>query len=280
MATSQTTVNTNSSSTVNLDVVVDIATTIASELATKVVDETVKKAVKQIERQEKFPQPSTRLQRIAEPSMTSYVNLYNNHRSVLKPDKVHRLEQKVADIRKYSEIISDDLKVLIVDKANGITQSQASILQNKIKESLETYVAANKDKEVPRFLETSYAFMCVKVVCANEFTVQWLTDIISKLQPPPWTGAKLQVTVESSYSMFSAVSTRRAVKPKPRPGRIKFAVPHPVEIPPTPPPANAKQANAQQQNTQQQQQANAAPSGSQKLSRQIVLLHFESRCLV
>lgn len=228
---SNTTVTTNSNSTVDLNVVVDIATQIANELATTVVKETIKKAVKEIQIQEKFPKPSIRLQRIAEPSMTSYLNLYNNHRSVLKPDKILRLEEKLSDIRKYSQVISDELKILIVDKINGITQSQGTQLQMKVMESLEAYVATNPDKEIPKFLETSYSFKCVKMVCADQFTVKWLTDIITGLSPPPWQGARLEVTQMSMYSIYSAPApSKRAIKMRPREVRVKFGIPNVVAV--------------------------------------------------
>lgn len=204
------------------DPVVSQLESLAKNIATEVVQTTIKKTVKEIITKEKFPQPSKRLQRIAEPSMTSYVNLYNNYRNVLKPEKVLRIEEKMADLRKYSQVISDDLKILIVDKVNGINQNQAEQLQIKIMECLDSYVNSNS-KQIPRFLETSYAFKCVKFVCADEFTVSWLKDIIGHLSPPPWKGARLEVTLMSAYSIFSSMSQKR--QPKSKEGRIKFVIP-------------------------------------------------------
>lgn len=205
---------------------IDIAKTVqtvVAEIATTVVAETVKQVVKDIHVKERFPQPSKRLQRIAQPNMTSYISLYNNHRNVLKPAKIREIEEKMADIRKYSKVIADDLKVLIVDKINGIDQKQAQKLQMKIMESLETTVAVEKSDQFPRFLETSYDHKCIKIVCADEFTVKWLKDMIAKL-PPSRTGAKLEVTTMSFY-LNPSTKPKKPYKLKPKVGRVKFFIP-------------------------------------------------------
>lgn len=206
----------------------DIGAALAIGLAQKVLKEAVVKVVKEVVQKEKFPQPSANLQRLAEPSMKSYINLYNDHRSVLKPDKLLRLEQKLSDMQKYSQIISDDLKVLIVDKIKGITASQASLLQIEIMQCLEKYIGANQDKPVPNFLETSYNFKCVKVVCADENSLNWLKQTVPPLTP--WPGARLEVTLMSKYSVYSTVSRKRTAKTMPTEGvglgRLKFAIPN------------------------------------------------------
>lgn len=192
--------------------------------------DTIRKAIKEIVTKERFPPPSTRLQRIAEPSMTSYVNLYNNYRNVLHPEKVLRLEEKMSDMRKYSQMIRDDLKILIVDKVNGISQQQAQLLQLKIMEYLDNYINTNPEK-VPRFLETAYTFRCIKIVCADEFTLKWLKQIIVNLSPPPWKGARLEVTLMSSYSMLSTMSRKQSsYKPKPKEGQVRFIIPTTTKV--------------------------------------------------
>lgn len=204
----------------------DVVKSLAVGLAKKVVNEAIVKVVKEILVREKFPQPSTHLQRLAEPSMKSYINLYNDHRRVLKPERLLRVEQKLSDMHKYSQVIADHLKVLIVDRMNGITASQGSQLKIAIMQCLEKHVGANQNKPVPRFLETSYNFKCLKVVCADEESLQWLKEKVPPLKP--WPGARLEVALMSKYSVYSTVSTKR--KPKAMPnegvGRLKFAIPN------------------------------------------------------
>ncbi len=220
---SSSSVNTlNSNSTI--DIVLDVSTELAYQLATAVLKESIKKAVKEILNKEKFPKPSSRLRRIAEPSMTSYLNLYNNHRSVLTPDKVRRLEQKMADIRNYSQVISDDLKILIVDKSRGITQNQANQLKLKVMECLDQWVTVNPDQEIPRFLDATYALNCLKVVCANAYTVDWLKNVITSLNTP-WEGAQLEATLMSTYSTYLTVPKKRSPKFRQKECRVKFAIP-------------------------------------------------------
>lgn len=220
---------TNSNITVStIDVsLIDVVQKFATGIAQKVINETVTKAVKEVVQREKFPPASTRLQRMAEPSMKSYINLYNDHRSVLRPDKLLRLEQKLADMQKYSQVISDDLKVLIVDKVNGITASQGRTLQIAIMQSLEAEVNQIPnvpDRIIPKFLETSYHFKCLKVVCADVHSLNWLKQTVATLKP--WNEARLEVTFMSTYSVYSTVSQKRTPKSTPNEGRIKFAIPN------------------------------------------------------
>lgn len=271
--------------TVARDVAKRVAQMIAKEIARTVVKETIRKAVKEADIKEKFPQPSERLQKISEASAIKYVSLYNNYGNVLKPEKKLQLEETIADIRKYSHIIADDYKVLVVDQFNGINRNQAAQLQMKIMECVESYVNANcianpetpanpaappntaartstitpapappntasstnlgtntmpetnaaqvqiTKVEYPRFLEMSYVFKCLKIVCVDEFTVKWLKNIIGHLSPSPWKGARLEVTPMSTYSMTSTVLTstmlnKRTPEQKQQDGRAKFFVPH------------------------------------------------------
>lgn len=197
---------------------------IAKELATEIIKDTIRKALKEIVTKERFPPPSDRLQRIAEPSMISMANLYKNYRNVLNPEKVLRLEEKMSDLRKYSQTIRDDLKILIVDNISGITQQQAEQLQMKIMEYLDNYVKTNPEK-IPKFLESSYTFRCLKIVCADEFTLKWLKQFIVNLSPQPWKGAQLEVTLMSSYSILSTISMKHSTKQRSKEVRVKFVIP-------------------------------------------------------
>lgn len=259
---------------------IDVAKVIAKDVAKIVVKESMKKAVKEADVETKFPPPSERLQRIAAPNAISYVSLYNNYSNVLKPEKKLHLEEKISDIRKYSQVIADEWKILIVDKTNGINRNQAAQLQMKIMECVNSYVAtaappatspiasnvtapppspappqpskllsrqlstsstqpptdptnANApapNPQVPRLLEMTYVFKCLKVVCIDEFTVNWLKNIVANLSPPPWKGAKLEVTSMSFYSTASTLTStmlnNRAPKTNQTEGLAKFFIPH------------------------------------------------------
>lgn len=92
-------------------------------------------------------------------------------------------------------------------------------------------VTTNTKVEYPRFLEMSYVFKCLKIVCVDDFTVKWLKNIIGHLSPSPWKGARLEVTPMSTYSMTSTILTstmlnKRTPEQKQTDGRAKFFVPH------------------------------------------------------
>lgn len=206
------------------DVAKEVAKQVAKEVANSVVKNAVKNAMKEVDIIEKFPPTSSRLQQISQPSMISYINLYNNHRHVLKPEKVLRLKETITDFRKYSQVISDNLKVLIVDKSKGLDQNQASQLQMQIMENLENFVAA-KTGEVPKFLDSACIFQSLKIVCADEFTVDWLKKQITTInKTPPW--ERLQVKRMSSYINLANRSKKLILaKPKPPEPKVKFVIP-------------------------------------------------------
>lgn len=113
--------------------------------------------------------------------------------------KTNQNLQRNAERSKYGvntqkEIIpSQSITAFIVDYYKGINKSQAEQLNNKIAEMLDKVI--NKNIPInPKFYATSYEFKKLKVICADEFSLNWLEQMVANL-PPPWEGARLEVTL-------------------------------------------------------------------------------------
>lgn len=107
----------------------------------------------------------------------------------------------------FAEVLSDDLKVLIIDKnsINGIDEVSAGIL------------------DVPNYHASKYLFNKIKVVCADAFSLQWLKQMVSNL-PTLWEGMALDV-VPLVNKTGRPKPLREPKKKLPRRPSIKFFVP-------------------------------------------------------
>lgn len=131
---------------------------------------------------------------------------------------------KIVKRRKtFAEVLSDDLKVLIIDKnsTNGFDEINVGILEISMLEALDLYIETDPT-EVPNYHASKYLYNNIKVVCADAFSLQWLKQMISNL-PTLWEGIALDVVPlanKNGRPMSLGDPKKKLLRPS-----IKFFVP-------------------------------------------------------
>lgn len=128
--------------------------------------------------------------------------------------------------RTIANVLSDDLKVLVVDQTNGINNDQAIELEIKLMEALDAFLETNPSTS-PTYHASSLRDGTLRLFCADTISVQWIKDVIS-FMPAPWEGANLEVV---DY----VAPTQRPLRPQriqtPRRPTIRFFIPNGLKKP-------------------------------------------------
>ncbi len=74
---------------------------VTKEISKEVISSTVRKAVRSSELQRKYPPVPDHIRTLSEPTKATYIELYNKHRKILRPQTVGKVKEKIAEYLKY-----------------------------------------------------------------------------------------------------------------------------------------------------------------------------------
>lgn len=91
--------------------------------------------------------------------------------------------------RTFANIVADNLKLQIVNTTNGINSSQLELLEMKLMEELDKFLAS-KPQSVPTFHTSSFRNGVLKLIITNAFSAEWVKQTVISM-PPLWDGANI-----------------------------------------------------------------------------------------
>lgn len=96
-------------------------------------------------------------------------------------------------LKTFASTVAENLKLVIVNENGSINETQLGIIESIMMNELDGYLTTSPES-VPTFHTTSFHNGVLKLICADEFSAQWITKLIACM-PPPWEGAALQIDV-------------------------------------------------------------------------------------
>lgn len=91
--------------------------------------------------------------------------------------------------RTLANILSDDLKMQIINDPNGIDIDQLQTIETKLMEELDIYLATDPTS-APTYT-SSFRNGILKMFCSDTFSVEWLKKVIDNMSPL-WEGANIK----------------------------------------------------------------------------------------
>lgn len=90
--------------------------------------------------------------------------------------------------RTVAEVVAEDLKLQISNNPSGIGDSHLPIIESKLMDELDKYLATNPTS-VPTFT-SSFRYGTLRMFCSDVFSAEWITRTINEMTPP-WDGANI-----------------------------------------------------------------------------------------
>lgn len=132
--------------------------------------------------------------------------------------------------RTFADVVANDLKLQIINKTDGITNAQLSLIETSLMNELDKYMET-LPPSAPTFHAPSFHNGIMKLICADSFSAEWIKEVIQSM-PPPWEGAALEINAcepPNAKSMANVNQKRQGNIPR-RP-TVRFFIPNGVKKP-------------------------------------------------
>lgn len=111
----------------------------------------------------------------------------------------------------HSRVTDANLRLQIVNNNGPIDENQIMAIETNMMKALETYLQTQPNL-IPTYHTTSLRGGIVKLVCANEFSAEWIKNIIREM-PPPWEGADLIIdSINPQGALRNANQKRKTIR--------------------------------------------------------------------